>query len=249
MKLVHDKEMFDKFVNTVLPPLNDGEVYFVSLSARNKYLTPEEREHYSLGRAEMFSRTLCYGDWDYVMAKMAASLEYKTTKNGLPFPEHALVVYVNVNPSNMVKASMNFAKTVMRVSSELLTGYMGEKDTQPNLKSLDKADRLLMNEIQKATGTRHYLDVDVDAPEEVAVVLREFLMFHGVLFHEVKTHGGTHFLVNRVSLNESKAELHRVVAEQHRLVKCSGKGEVVFNDNQMVSMPGTLHGGKLVRLV
>lgn len=42
MNLIHDKEMFNNFTQNVMLPLQDGEVYFLSLSARNKYLTAEE---------------------------------------------------------------------------------------------------------------------------------------------------------------------------------------------------------------
>ena len=37
-----------KFYRECLPRLNPGEVYFVSLSARNKYLTEEERKESDL---------------------------------------------------------------------------------------------------------------------------------------------------------------------------------------------------------
>lgn len=246
--LVVDQEQFNRFVTEVMPPLKPGEVYFVSLSARNKYLTAEEREAFGLGRTEMFGRTLCHGDWDYTMRKLAATLAYKTTKNGQPIPQKASVVYVNINPSNSVLACMNFAKVVMQINSELLSGYMSEKETTPNLKGLDKGDRLLMNEYQKATGTRYYLDVDVDGPVEYADDMKRFLNNHSVVHHLVQTRGGYHFLVNRKSLNESRCQLHKMVADLNEDAKKHG-GEVIFNSNAMVPMVGCLQGNHLVNLL
>ena len=53
--MIVDQEQYDAFIEW-LPELQHDETYFLSLSARNKYLTDEEREFYGLGRTEMFSR-------------------------------------------------------------------------------------------------------------------------------------------------------------------------------------------------
>ena len=55
--LVHSVNEIEKF-HSFLHPLQIGEAYFVSMSARDKYLTPEERAHFSLGRSEMFGRKI-----------------------------------------------------------------------------------------------------------------------------------------------------------------------------------------------
>lgn len=247
MNLIKDKAQFENFTQNILPPLKHGEVYFVSLSARNKYLTEKERKEFALGRTEMFSRTLCYGDWNYAMNKMFATLDYKTTKSGLPYPEKALVVYVNINPSNMISASINFAKNVMNISGEMVNAYQNGKT--PNLKQLDKADRLLMNYIQKSTGTRHYLDIDLDAVgSDVVSEFKNELDSNGVEHYVVQTQGGYHVLINRLSLNKSKYKLHLLVDKYDIIAKEAG-GEVVFNSNSMIPFPGTLQAGKLVKVI
>lgn len=244
--LVKDVEQFEYFVNEVLPPLKEGEVYFLSLSARNKYLNEEEREHYKLGRTEMMGRTLCYGDWEYAMKKMASTLTYKTTKSGLPFPEKALVVYININPSNVPLAAMKFSASVNKIAEEMVRSYMVGSGN-PNLKSLDKAERMLMNEVQKTTGTRHYFDIDVDSKEKQdAEVLTVVLEAYDVKYHQVNTVGGAHILINRESLKQSKLKnLHEQVKKVNDKLKTLG-GECVFNSNAMVPLPGTLQSGFLV---
>lgn len=247
-RLVKDVEQFEYFVNEVLPPLKEGEVYFLSLSARNKYLNEEEREQYKLSRTEMFSRTLCYGDWEYAMKKMASTLTYKTTKSGLPFPEKALVVYVNINPSNVPLAAMKFSASVNKIAEEMVRSYMVGSGN-PNLKSLDKAERMLLNEIQKTTGTRHYFDIDVDSKEKQDVeVLTAVLDAYDVKYHQVNTVGGAHIFVNRESLKQSKLKnLHEQVKKVNDKLKTLG-GECVFNSNAMSPLVGTFQAGALVTL-
>ena len=246
MNLIQDQQIFNNFTQNILPPLQDGEVYFVSLSARNKYLTVEEREHFQLGRTEMFSRTLCHGDWDYAMAKMFSTLTYKTTKSGLPYPEKAMVVYVNINPSSMVSASLEFAKNVMNISSEMVKAYRNNKI--PNLKQLDKADRLLMNYIQKSKATRHFLDIDVDADYTVCLALQNALDEYNIEYHIIKTQGGYHLLIVRNSLNGSNCPLHELVRGYNTTAKEHG-GEVIFNKNAMIPMVGCLQSNHLVTLL
>ncbi len=57
-KFIQDKYELKRFYDFILPDLLPNEVYFVSLSARNKYLTTEERYDLSLGRTEMFERRI-----------------------------------------------------------------------------------------------------------------------------------------------------------------------------------------------
>jgi len=247
MNLIHDQQLFNSFTQNVLPPLQDGEVYFLSLSARNKYLAKEERERFKLDRTEMFSRTLCRGNWDYAMSKMTASLSYKTTKSGLPFPKKALVVYVNINPSSMASASLEFAKNVMNVSSEMLKSYRNGKT--PNLKQLDKADRLLMNYIQKSKSVRYFLDIDVDAPVELAEEMSTALYIYGLDHYKIRTKGGMHFLIRRDILRLRKCPLHEIVNEYNATAKELYGGEVIFNSNAMIPVPGTYQANFPVGLI
>lgn len=246
--LVKDEEQFEYFVNEVLPPLESGECYFISLSARNKYLTEEERETYKLGRTEMFGRTLCYGDWSYAMQKLASHLTYKTTKAGLPFPEKSLVVYVNINPSNVPLAAMRFSTLVNKIAEETVRSYMLGSGN-PNLKSLDKAERLLLNEIQKTTGTKTWLDIDVDTKNKSDVELvTAKLDAYGVFHHQIDTVGGAHILVNRESLKQSKLKnLHETLLKINERLKTVG-GECMFNRNNMVPLVGTLQSENLVTI-
>lgn len=245
--LIADENEFNNFVYNVLPDLKDGEVYFLSLSARNKYLDEDEREYYNLGRTEMFLRTVIRSkdQFKHKMREIGASLDGRRTKSGLPFPEKAMVVYVNINPSNMVKASTDLTKTLVGMQNDLLTGMLNDK--QPSLNGFLRLDRLAMDSIQKATGQRVFLDVDLDSTDvEDARLLENSLC--DLPFHVVQTHGGYHFLVYRESLNQSNVRLHEVVKQLDNQLKPLGK-ECMFNSNGMIPLAGTLQAGKLVELL
>ena len=59
VNLIADVDELKWFYDNVLPNLKQAEVYFLSLSGRNKYLTDEEKQYYQLGRNEMFENQLC----------------------------------------------------------------------------------------------------------------------------------------------------------------------------------------------
>lgn len=246
MQLVHNEDHFWTFVNKVMKPLVPGEVYFISLSARKKYLTEEERQFYDLGRTEMFGRTLGYGDWKYTMEKLAANLRYKTTKAGFPYPQKCLVVYMNINPSSSIKACGEFSKKVIEVQNEFMKSYLNGK--QPNLDTLNKGDRLLLNYFQKFSGTRHYVDVDVDAGDDILETFVRQLMDSGTEHHVIKTRGGWHVLIDRESRNTTKFPIHEVVRPLDKIAKKYG-GEVIINGNAMCPIPGTLQANTLVELI
>ena len=55
-KFIHNEEELRWYHRNVLPRLGLYETYFLSLSARNKQLSKEEREYLQLGRTEMLER-------------------------------------------------------------------------------------------------------------------------------------------------------------------------------------------------
>jgi len=123
--MIANKEQFDRFID-ILPDLEKDEVYFVSLSARNKYLTEDERKEFSLGRTEMFSREIARDKSGlyYVMNKLKASLEYRRTKNGKEIPSKSLVVYANINPSSTIKAYQSFKQEMDKQIDNILDTFL-----------------------------------------------------------------------------------------------------------------------------
>jgi len=244
--LVRNYEQFNRFVNDVLPDLQNDEVYFLSMSARKKYLTLEEREKYQLARTEMMLRKIVHSkdQLHHAMNELSAQISVRTTKSGLIMPEKALVCYINVNPSSMIKALTMFKRDMNHELAQVMSALMG--DGQPNYDSIKYSTRKFMNCVQKSKGTRHWLDIDVDSLD---VTYRNMLVreLSDIESHTIETHGGYHVLINREQLNQSNIQLHKVVKDIDTQLKLVG-GECIFNKNAMIPVAGTLHAGKLVLL-
>ena len=245
MSLIDEKSQYYTFTSYILPELKEDEVYFVSLSARNKYLSQEERQRYCLGRTEMFARTLVRSKAELadVMDKLASERHLKRTKTGHQIPLKALVTYFNINPSSSVRAMLLFQKKMADMIGETMLGLLN--NSSPNVESYRRIDRMLMNCFQKSPGHKTWVDIDMD----VAKKDRQYLAFttlfrsHGIRFAVIETKNGYHVLVHTVDLKEKAktmpVKLHEVVKDCHNTESSFG-GEVVFNSNGMVPLPGTL---------
>jgi len=258
--LIVEKELLDKFIN-FLPDLVEDEVYFISLSARNKYLNEEERIKYHLGRTEMFSRQVVRSkkQFELVLNKLTGILTTRTTNSGLLFPEKALVVYANLNPSSMVRAFTAFQSKMIKEIGEALIA--SQRNKEGNYSGIRLADRKLMNCIQKYKSYKAIIDIDCDCADkgfldEVEADLRAAIAakvnrFDGEFPPEimvVNTQGGRHILIKKENFPK-KCNLNAVIERaQKELISTALEGEVVFNDNGMVPVPGTLQAGKLVTI-
>ncbi len=247
-KFIYSEEELRKFYDNVLPPLTNTEVYFVSLSARNKLLSEEEKLEYSLGRTEMFERkTIREKDWNKFYRSI---LKYETNegaytgRNGKPLPKKCTILYININPSDMVKAYQEFDTRVR----ENIYNMISNKGS--NLSYFKKIDRELMNAIQRNKGTKHYIDIDFDLPDKVDGAYHPLLYNFIVCLQErnqkffvVETRGGFHVLLSRETLNfnfNKDIEYINEVAKSH--YRNGEKFEICRNVNDMIPLPGTLQG-------
>lgn len=270
MNLIKDITEFNKFIE-ILPELQNDEVYFISLSSRQKYLTKEERIEYSLGQTEMFGREIAQSKdklYSYTMKKLESNLYCKTTRNEKSIPEKSLVVYCNINPSSMIKAYFQFQKEMNRQISEITIGLQNNK--QPNYSFVNIQIRELMNCIQKSTGTKHYIDIDCDTKEEnVLNYFRETFMKDYIKFYIIETKGGYHFLIKKDTLPEkynlySKIESGISLLEyiyENKYLEQDEEGnynyeevrlmvpEIKINNNAMIPVPGTMQSDHLVKFI
>ena len=242
IELIKNREEFDKF-RAILPPLPEGHAYLLSLSARNKYLDEDERKFYSLGKTEMFGRTLVkdLDDFDFFVRKLASHLEYKKTRSGHPFPEKAMVVYMMINPTDMVSAYCTFQDRMNGFLQQMFRALGNSKN--PNLREVVHMDHHLLTSIGKAARKRDFIDLDLDSkdPEILASILKGF---EGYESHVVSTHGGFHILIpkNQKPFPPAHQIIKQVLADNPELK------ELCFNKNAMVPLPGTLQAGTLVTI-
>lgn len=106
----------------------------------------------------------------------------------------------------------------------------------------------LMNHIQKNVSRKLMVDIDIDG-EDLLDSLRlvedatNFLTEHEVPYRIVKTRGGYHVLVRTEYLGKH-GPLFKVISELDN----ETTGEVKFNSNAMVPIPGTVQAGRLVTI-
>ncbi len=239
-KFIYSEDEVRRFFS-ILSPLQPDEAYFVSLSARNKYLTDEERKAIDLGRTEMFARKLIK-DYSYeAFIRTLRTYEVNdggfTSRSNIPLPEKCVVIYANVNPVSGKAALKEFYEK----TTQLLFDLSDDKDSRKRLASLDTE---LMNCYQRAKGTKKFIDIDCDVPDDgldiVELVLND-LKSHDIKYHVIKTKGGFHILVDRSTLNYNYTVA--VNKANELAVKRFGHAEVVVNKNEMVAISGTLQAG------
>jgi hypothetical protein len=207
--LIHNERELSTFYEQVLPPLAPGEVYFLSLSARAKYLTAEEREALALGRTEMFCRAVVrkreLDRFVRTVRKFEVAYGGYTTKNGSNIPDKSIVVYININPSHTLKAYAEFQSKMTDYIKELGICAQEGRKTDDITYRINKMDTLMMNCYQRNAGTKHWLDVDFDIDKSyfspVVIPFLTELDEHGVRYVTIETHGGYHVMLHRSTIN------------------------------------------------
>jgi hypothetical protein len=237
---IWSEEELKKFIN-LLPNLEEGNIYFLSLSARKKYLTEEEREFFDLGRTEMFGRRLTSKE-NYI--KTVKELDdfacNYTTRNEKIIPGKSLVFYANINPSSGLQAAEMFNNEL----NKLVFDSFYNKQVKPKFARLDK---LLMNCYQVSRTNKFFIDIDCDCPFSYIIPVIQDLHDHEVDFNVIKTKSGYHILITRSTL---KYNFTTILKEQNeKLLGERGKGEIVINKNGMIPIPGTLQSGSEVKFL
>ena len=245
--LIANRKTLQFYIDNVLPELIQDEVYFLSLSARNKYLTEEERKYYGLGRTEMFSRVIVRSkqDFDKAIRQLEANHLARLTKNKLLIPKKCLVLYININPVSTVKATGNFVEEFLQAQNELVISLQNQK--QSNFDWFRYADRKYLNCLQKATSRKLWMDFDIDS--ENYSIVDELIQSIGDVTHlSIETRSGYHLLIYQPDLNNKNAGKY-LFAKLNELKKKYPDVEIMQNKNAMIPLPGSYHGEKEVNIV
>lgn len=238
-EFIYDETQIERFYS-LLSPLKTHEAYFLSMSARNKYLTEEEREYYKLGRTEMFARKLCkHSDFIFflrVLKSMQVSFGGYTSKNGKELPDKCLVVYVNINPVDGMKALKEFNEK----TNQLMFDMVDNIEVKKKFASLDTE---LMNCYQRSKGTRKFIDIDFDLPEEGFDIFEQVifdLKKYDIKYHVIKTHNGYHTLLEKETIHYNYTKIVNIADE--RAKERFGHAEIIINKNNMIPLSGTMQG-------
>ncbi len=259
-KLIHDEDMVRRFYKECLPKLDAAQVYFLSLSARNKYLTDEERRELELGRTEMFAKTIIRHSGADEFVKHIRRLECDTrgytTRTGAPVPEKCLVCYVNLDPSSTVTALMEFQKVLNEYTIEALSLAFNKGNAENFANRFNKIDNNLLTCYQQAKTKGPWIDLDVDLinknpnrEEADFFSIVSTISGYGISdYRFISTRSGYHVLIARKQLTCDPSLIATAVMQS--LVLCGVTvSEVVVNKNRMVPVPGTYQAGTPVKLL
>lgn len=184
-KIIQDHNALLNFIDW-LPSLNKGEMYYVCLFARKKYASSDSGLKSDKSQIKRFTATK-----DYLYSKIK-QLEcpigsYQT--DGISIPQEALALYISPNPRSLEKAAKQSLKLFAELVTKPYTGYNPQSE--------------VLSEIQKASGTKYFIDFDFDntEPENILPLLDDKINKNSITF--VKTKGGFHALV-KLDLIENK---------------------------------------------
>jgi hypothetical protein len=242
---IYDENELHKFFNIVLPPLTDNEVYFVSLSARKKYL--EEGNTILDGSSEMFERKLIEKkDWNLFLRtirRYECSDGAYISLEGKPYPNDAMIVYMNFNPCDVIKAYEEF---IMDSTKNMMALALGRGSSPDYFKRIQHN---LMTAMHHSRGTKHYVDIDIDFFEgtknvKSLQIILNVLREKNVQFFVIETHGGYHVLIKVNTIHFNYMEIMKEIQEDSTKIK-----DIMNNSQGMVPLPGTLQAGFEVKVL
>lgn len=260
--IVHDEQQIRKFYNECMPALETGQVYFLSLSARNKYLTAEERKECDLGRTEMFEKTLIHynGEDEFVkhIYRYECNTRGFTSRTGKSIPEKCLVCYVNLDPSSVARAMIDFQNVWNDYVQESLNLTMKGGDKDNFSKRLNKIDKNLFACYQQAHVRGSWVDVDIDLVEKkednveldksaIVSALNEY-KYDFPDYKIISTRSGYHVLVSTKGLICDPDLIAKCLEEKLLSIGTPCK-EAVVNRNRMVPVPGTYQAGYPIKML
>jgi len=239
-KFIYDLEELKKFYDIILPPLNDNEVYFISLSARKKYL-PSDMKNLLDGSSEMFERRLIdEKDWNMFLRtikRYECNDGAYTNKEGIEYPNDAMIVYMNFNPCNIIKAYEEF---IMKSTQNMMNLALGKGSDPKYFKRINHA---LMTAMHHSRGTKHYVDIDIDYKPGMKITSKGKLVLEQILsvlkqnnvkFFVIDTHGGYHVLMFTETIRFNYAnEMKNILLDNSDILD-----DIMPNGQGMIPLPG-----------
>jgi len=243
---IYDEQQIKKMFN-ILKPLEKDEVYFISLSARKKYLTDEEKENIQLTKMEMFQRKLVK---EYKFSHFLKTVkEYEmrigsvlSKGNDTIVPQKCMLIYLTINPCSSSRALKRFYSK----SQELLFNSYSDKSL---IKNFRRISSMLNTCFQQSMNKSKFIDIDMDIGHNNNFLYRLAKEFDEkkVEYHIIETKGGYHILVEKDTIKYNYTKIIQSLNIEAK--KINEKYEVIINENGMIPLPGTLQAGFKVRFV
>lgn len=221
-KIILDEEILRNFIEW-LPDLEENEVYYVCLFARNKYC--KDIVHIKSDKAQLKRFTSKKKDLFNKIKQLECEVGSYTQKD-IGIPQEALALYITVNPRDTWKALFG---SLVHLS----------KCIQDTNKSVNPHQEV-MSEIQKSCSNKYYFDLDIDTKDPGIIEnLGEFINRDCLTILE--TRGGYHILIRLDKISdEYKRSWYNNIST---VVSIDQKGD------QMIPVPGCTQGNFIPKFI
>lgn len=214
--IVKDPQLLLDFIDW-LPELGPNEKYYLCLFARNKYC--KELTHIKSDKAQL-RRFVSDKERMFQKIKQLEIAKGWYHQKHMEVPEEALALYINPNPRNMMKATVN---TMVKLAESI-------RDTNIDMNCHQEA----LTEIQKAKSRTCWIDFDIDTGPGAGDFLK--IVHDSINLDAIaclKTRGGFHILVDPAKVEQKyKNTFYQALA----------KSADQTGDN-MIPVPGCSQGG------
>ena len=229
----------------------EGQAFLMALTARDKYCLPGE-DYVMCNRTEMLAREYAeHDDFEVFVAKLHRLVgnDYSyLDKYKKPIPEHLKVLYVAVNPVDLMSAYCLFTKKLADRNEELL-----KSKNRPL--SAYTVNGLWTASMQTCPTLRRWFDFDIDLkkdglkPQEFAPMVSETMKekYPESVYKIIVTHGGVHVLV--ANTNMSRFYNPQTITEMLNKAFKTMCEEIKLNKNGLIPCPGTMQGGVMVKFL
>ena len=262
--MILDEDELRWFFEHIIQKPLEYESYMILLACRGKKLSDEERKYTKVGaRGEMMRAQLirCMGGqaqtWNFDIYRQAfyaynCDKRALLTSAGVPYPEHALVAYSVVNPSNEIDCIEDTFEHYNAERKNLTAAIL--RGSRPGIRDhLVKMPKVFehMKSCHAAhTSRRIWLDFDMDIKRELrnpAVFEEAYAALHRAgerlfglgNFAIIRTGGGFHTLVRKECLTfNPNAFLEAVYGEAENPHFSEYIDEFVENDSSHKSKDG-----------
>lgn len=223
-EIVKDESVLLDFINW-LPKLEESEIYYLCLFARNKYCKgtthiksdKQQLKRFTSTKERMFEK-IKQLECEYGAYKQKDTI----------IPQEALALYITVNPRNLWKATFNSLVTL-------------SKCIQNNNRQINPHQQV-MSDIQRAKSRTCYIDVDIDN-KCTLISLQHYLK--GIINMDavciLETRGGYHVLID-----PEKVEVWYKKTWYKNLSKLEGIDQI---GDQMIPVPGCSQGNFIPKFV
>ncbi len=232
-RVITDTEKLKQFIEW-LPELEFNEVFYCSLFARSKYVNTGEIKHIKSDKQQLKRFTATKERLIDKIKQCEVPLHYyvqytyeRPDRTGpvvkTPIPQKALALYINPNPRDLHKATIQSVKKLVDLATRKYEGHNPQAE--------------VMSEIQKARGNKVFMDFDFDniATSTVEAYLAAADVINKDATTMLKTRGGFHMLVELSKIHEDyKKKWYQGIKS---IPNCDISGD------NMIPIPGTYQGG------